>query len=64
MSVRAFTSLKPARSADAGRIETLFARQREATERYRARFTLKDRLDSLSRLKGKAPGALIDQQSR
>ena len=51
MSVRAFTSLKPARSADAGRIETLFARQREATERYRARFTLKDRLDSLSRLK-------------
>jgi acyl-CoA reductase-like NAD-dependent aldehyde dehydrogenase len=51
MSVRAFTSLKPARSADAGRIETLFARQREATERHRARFTLKDRLDSLSRLK-------------
>jgi len=51
MSVRALTSLKPARPADAGRIETLFARQREATERDRARFTLKDRLASLSRLK-------------
>ena len=51
MSVRELTSLKPARPADAGRIETLFARQREATERDRARFTLKDRLASLSRLK-------------
>lgn len=51
MSVHALTSVEPARSVDTDPIESLFARQREATERNRARFTRKDRLASLSRLK-------------
>ncbi|GAA0740483.1 MULTISPECIES: aldehyde dehydrogenase family protein [Sphingomonas] len=51
MNVQAFPRASSDPGLDANQIQALFACQREAVERDRARFGLRDRLDSLTRLK-------------